>query len=54
MRFPGEAKYGWGDDEQLRNRRTPVDFASDGLDVPGSEVDDAKENVGSEDEESNS
>ncbi len=43
-----------GDDEQLRKRKTPVDFTGDGLDVPGSELDDAEENVGSEDEENNS
>jgi hypothetical protein len=42
-----------GDDELLENRETPVDFAGSDLDVPGSELDDASEEVGSEDEENN-
>ena len=43
-----------GDDEQLKHRTAPVDFAATDLDVPGSELDDAAEEVGSEDEENNS
>jgi len=43
-----------GDDDQLRNRVTPVDFAGKDLDIPGSELDDASEAIGSEDEENNS
>jgi hypothetical protein len=43
-----------GDDEQLLARKRKVDFAGDDLDVPGSELDDAQERIGSEDEENNS
>jgi len=32
----------------------PVDFTGNDLDIPGSELDDASESVGSEDEENNS
>ncbi|HYV93777.1 MAG TPA: hypothetical protein VE978_18520 [Chitinophagales bacterium] len=42
-----------GDDDQLRNRVTPVDMSGADLDVPGSELDDADEAVGEEDEENN-
>lgn len=43
-----------GDDDQLRARVTPVDFAGKDLDIPGSELDDASEEIGAEDEENNS
>lgn len=43
-----------GADEQLLARKRKVDFAGDDLDVPGSELDDAQERIGSEDEENNS
>lgn len=43
-----------GDDEQLIERRRKVDFSGDDLDVPGSELDDEQERIGSEDEENNS
>lgn len=43
-----------GDDEQLLRRNRKVDFSGDGLDVPGSELDDIQEKIGSEDEENNS
>jgi hypothetical protein len=43
-----------GDDEQLRHRATRVDFSGEDLDVPGSELDDQQESIGSEDEENNS
>jgi hypothetical protein len=43
-----------GDDEMLKDRVWPVDFAGDDLDVPGSESDDRQEQLGSEDEENNS
>lgn len=43
-----------GDDEILANRSWPVDFTGNELDVPGSEDDDAEEQIGSEDEENNS
>jgi hypothetical protein len=43
-----------GDDEDLlKHRSTPVDFAGEDLDVPGAELDDADESIGSEDEENN-
>ena len=42
-----------GDDEQLIERKRKVDFTGDDLDVPGSELDDAQERIGSEDEENN-
>lgn len=42
-----------GEDEQLRKRVWPPDFAGDDLDVPGSEADDDAESLGSEDEENN-
>ncbi|WP_057937264.1 hypothetical protein [Algoriphagus resistens] len=42
-----------GDDEQLLERKRKVDFTGDDLDVPGSELDDEQERIGSEDEENN-
>jgi len=42
-----------GDDEVLTNRPWPVDFAAEDLDIPGSEEDDAREQIGAEDEENN-
>lgn len=42
-----------GDDEELLQRSRKVDFAGDDLDIPGSDLDDAQEAVGSEDEENN-
>ena len=43
-----------GDDEELGDRVYPVDFAGKDLDIPGSDLDDNEEMVGSEDEENNS
>jgi hypothetical protein len=43
-----------GDDELLLERSRRVDFSGDELDVPGSELDDEQERIGSEDEENNS
>jgi hypothetical protein len=43
-----------GEDEQLKQRSHPVDFAGSNLDIPGSGDDDAQEELGSEDEENNS
>lgn len=43
-----------GDDDQLLKRVRKVDFSGDDLDVPGSELDDEQEQIGSEDEENNS
>jgi hypothetical protein len=42
-----------GEDEQLKQRTHPVDFAGENLDVPGTADDDEREQVGSEDEENN-
>jgi len=42
------------DEELLKQRKEPVDFTGGDLDVPGSELDDESERVGSEDEENNS
>jgi hypothetical protein len=43
-----------GDDDLLKDRVYPVNFSGDDLDVPGSEDDDAMEDIGEEDEENNS
>ena len=43
-----------GDDEGLKHRDNPVDFSGEDLDVPGNELDDDAEAIGSEDEENNS
>jgi hypothetical protein len=42
-----------GDDEQLKDRLYPVDMTGQDLDIPGTELDDANENIGEEDEENN-
>lgn len=42
-----------GDDEELLRRKRKVGFAGEDLDIPGSELDDAQEEIGSEDEENN-
>ncbi|WP_194775979.1 hypothetical protein [Pararhodonellum marinum] len=42
-----------GEDEELLRRKRKVDFAGKDLDIPGSELDDAQERRGSEDEENN-
>jgi hypothetical protein len=51
---PKDLSLDMGDDEQLKHRNWPVDFAARDLDIPGSELDDRNEMVGSEDEENNS
>lgn len=52
---PVDLSLDMGEDEELLKQRTePVDFTGAGLDIPGSELDDASEEVGSEDEENNS
>lgn len=51
---PKDLSLDMNDDEQLKHRTTPVDFSGKDLDVPGSELDDDSEAVGSEDEENNS
>ena len=51
---PEDLSMDMGDDEDLKHRIHPVDFAGKDLDVPGSEMDDAQEARGSEDEENNS
>lgn len=51
---PKDLSLDMGEDEQLlKNRVWPVDMAGRDLDVPGSELDDANEEIGSEDEENN-
>ena len=42
------------DEELLKNRVWPVDMSGKDLDIPGSELDDDNEAIGSEDEENNS
>ncbi|MEO5602987.1 MAG: hypothetical protein ABIR06_18850 [Cyclobacteriaceae bacterium] len=51
---PKDLSMDMGEDEQLKNRVWPVDMTGKDLDIPGSELDDASEAVGSEDEENNS
>jgi len=51
---PKDLSMDGGDDELLAHRDSPVDFTGDDLDVPGAELDDESESVGSEDEENNS
>lgn len=51
---PPDLSMDGGDDEELAQRSHPVDFSGDDLDVPGAELDDAQEKLGSEDEENNS
>lgn len=51
---PEDLSMDMGDDEQLKHRNRPVDFSAQDLDIPGSELDDEKESIGSEDEENNS
>jgi hypothetical protein len=50
---PKDLSQDMGDDEDLKHRVFPVDFAAEELDVPGAELDDASERIGSEDEENN-
>jgi hypothetical protein len=51
---PADLSLDMGEDEDLlKHRSQPVDFAGDDLDVPGSELDDASESIGTEDEENN-
>lgn len=51
---PKDLSMDMNDDEQLKHRTTPVDFSGKDLDIPGSELDDQQEQLGSEDEENNS
>jgi hypothetical protein len=52
---PKDLSLDMGDDENLlKNRVWPVDMAGEDLDIPGSELDDQNEAIGSEDEENNS
>lgn len=50
---PKDLSMDMGEDEQLKQRRDRVDFTAKELDVPGSELDDEQEEIGSEDEENN-
>jgi len=51
---PKDLSMDGGDDELLAHRESAVDFSGNDLDIPGSELDDESESVGSEDEENNS
>lgn len=52
---PKDLSMDMGEDERLlKNRVWPVDMAGSDLDVPGAELDDKREEIGSEDEENNS
>lgn len=52
---PKDLSMDMGDDENLLKHRVwPVDMAGEDLDIPGSELDDENESIGSEDEENNS
>ncbi len=51
---PKDLSMDGGDDEQLKQRTWPVDFAAKDIDIPGSELDDRNEMIGNEDEENNS
>ncbi len=42
-----------GDDDLLRKRKRPANFAGSELDIPGAELDDARARTGNEDEENN-
>jgi hypothetical protein len=51
---PKDLSLDMGEDENvLKNRVWPVDMAGEDLDVPGTELDDDSEAIGSEDEENN-
>lgn len=49
----GGLRMDMNEDEVLKQRREPVNFDGDELDIPGVELDDEQEGVGSEDEENN-
>lgn len=51
---PKDLSMDGGDDELLAHRTSAVDFTGNDLDVPGADLDDQSESVGSEDEENNS
>lgn len=51
---PKDLSQDMGDDEDLKHRVYPLDFSGKNLDIPGVELDDASEEIGSEDEENNS
>jgi hypothetical protein len=50
---PEDLSMDLGDDEQLKHRVHPVDFTAEDLDIPGTDLDDELEDIGSEDEENN-
>ena len=51
---PKDLSLDMGEDEELLKHRVyPVDFTGEDIDVPGSELDDAREAIGAEDEENN-
>jgi hypothetical protein len=51
---PKDLSMDMGEDEEwLKHRTQPVDFAGEDLDVPGADLDDDSEAIGKEDEENN-
>lgn len=50
---PKDLSLDMGDDEGLKHRASPIDFSAKDMDIPGSELDDDLEAIGSEDEENN-
>lgn len=50
---PKDLSMDMDEDEQLKQRVDDVDFEGSGLDVPGREMDDDREDIGAEDEENN-
>ena len=50
---PEELNMDMGDDEQLKNAGERFDRTAEELDIPGTELDDENESIGSEDEENN-
>jgi len=50
---PKDGDMDMGDDELLRGKMQPVSQADDDLDIQGSELDDANEDIGEEDEANN-
>ncbi|WP_114750043.1 hypothetical protein [Pleomorphovibrio marinus] len=50
---PKDLSMDMGADEKLKQRQQEIDFSGGEMDVPGSELDDEQEDIGSEDEENN-
>jgi hypothetical protein len=50
---PKDLSMDMGEDEELKHRSHKVDFDGKDLDIPGRNMDDDQEDIGSEDEENN-